>query len=320
LALRIAYPTAVVPGAEEQALDSERDWLAKEWKGRVIGEKKVRAEGKIGRDFTIQGKPVGEDGVLTIRVREYLVGKVIFMVLVVSEPDAELPEDAGRFLGSLALGEAKVRASGTVEPEPLGRELKGWGLAIDADKDCEFVPEQKSLSIKVPGTYHDLNPDSGKLNSPRVMRAVEGDFVVTVKVSGDFKPGGKATKTNGLPYNGAGLIIWSDSDNFIRLERGAILRNGKVNTIVAFEEREGGYRGAVHNELFAGGTCYLRLERKDSRIFGAISTDGSKWKQVKPIDTVWPAKLKIGLSAINSNNEPFMVKFEEFDLKTKDNK
>src|SRR5581483_2309198 len=198
-----------------------------------------------------------------------------------------------------------------------GEELKGWGLAINTDKDCDIVAAEKSLSIKVPGTLHDLNPDSGKLNSPRVMRAVEGDFVVTVKVAGDFMPGGKSTNPKGLPYNGAGLIVWSDSDNFIRLERGAILRNGKVSTTVAFEEREGGYRGAVHNEVFAGGNCYLRLERKGSRIYGAISTDGSKWKQVKPIDTLWPAKLKVGLSAINSNNEPFAVKFEEFDFKAK---
>jgi regulation of enolase protein 1 (concanavalin A-like superfamily) len=132
-----------------------------------------------------------------------------------------------------------------------------------------------------------------------------------VKVTGDFKPGGRSTNPKGVPFNGAGIVIWSDSDNFIRLERGALLRNGKVSALVAFEEREGGYRGAVHNDVFPAGDCYLRLERKGSRISGAISKDGSTWKQLKPIDTIWPAKLKVGLSAINSSSEPFTVKFED---------
>jgi regulation of enolase protein 1 (concanavalin A-like superfamily) len=308
---RIDFPTPIVKGAEDEALNDERDEFAKEWNGKVIGEKKVRAEGKIGRDFTIRGKPADDSGVLTIRVRQYLVGKSLFAVLVVSAPNRELPEDAGRFLGSLALGEGKARAAGKPEPEPTGKELGDWGLAIDPDKDCKFVPDAKALSIEVPGTWHDLNPDTGKLNAPRVVRAAEGDFTITVKVTGEFKPVGNSTNPKGVPYNGAGIVIWSDSDNFIRLERGALLRNGKVGTSVAFEEREGGYRGAVHNDLFPAGDCYLRLERKGSRISGAISKDGSTWKQLKPIDTIWPAKLKVGLSAINSSSEPFTVKFED---------
>ncbi|MBV9123026.1 MAG: DUF1349 domain-containing protein, partial [Planctomycetes bacterium] len=229
----------------------------------------------------------------------------------------ELPEDTGRFLGSLAIGEKRARAAGTPEPEPTGTELPGWGLAIDPDKDCEFHPDGKNLMIKVPGTLHDLNPDTGQLKAPRAMQNVEGDFVVTVKIVGDFRPGGTSTNPKGVPFNGAGLLIWSDSDNFIRLERAAIARPGRVNTYVNFQEREGGYPGAEHNEVMQGGTCYLRVERKGSRIMGGISFDGSNWKQLHPIDTVWPAKLKVGLLAINSSSEPFVVQFEDFDLKAK---
>jgi regulation of enolase protein 1 (concanavalin A-like superfamily) len=313
IAKKLEFPTAIVKGTEDKELDEERNDLAKEWNGKVISEKKVRAEGKVGRDFTIRGEPAKGVGLLTIRVREYLSDKSMYVVLVVSAPNRELPADAGRFLGSLAIGAGKARASGKPEPEPTGTELAAWGLAIDPSKDSKFVPEEKSLTVQVPGTLHDLNPDSGVLSAPRVMKTVEGDFSITVKVSGDFNPGAKATSgPRGLPYNGAGILIWSDSDNFIRLERGAILRAGKVNTTVAFEEREGGYRGAVHNEVFPGGTCYLRVVRKGSRIMGGISLDGKTWKLVKPIDTVWPAKLKVGLIAINSSSDPFIVKFDEY--------
>jgi hypothetical protein len=277
MAYKIVLPTPIVRGAEDKELDEERDYFAKEWNGKVLSEKKVRAEGKLGRDFTIRGKPDDDTGILTIRIRQYLVGNAVYAVAVISAPNRELPVDAGRFLGSLAIGTEKKRAAGTPEPEPTGRELAGWGTAIDTGKDCEFSPKEKTLSIKVPGTWHDLNPDTGKLNAPRVLRETEGDFVITVKVEGEFKPSGKSTNPRGFPYNGAGIIIWSDSDNFIRLERGAILRKDKTTATVAFEEREGGYRGAVHNVTLQPGPVYLRLERKGSRIFGSVSFDGSSW-------------------------------------------
>jgi len=94
-------------------------------------------------------------------------------------------------------------------------------------------------------------------------------------------------------------------------------RGARIIPTVAFEEWEGGYAGAVHNELFKEGDGYLRLERKGSRILGAISSDGAIWKQLKPIDTVWPSKLRVGLMAISTSSDPFSVKFEQFDLKTK---
>jgi regulation of enolase protein 1 (concanavalin A-like superfamily) len=313
---KIEFPTAIVKGAENQQLDAERDSFAEVWRGKVIGEKKVRANGRVGRDFTIRGKPEKDSGVLTVRIREYLDEKAVYAVIVCSAPNRELPEDTGRFLGSLGIGETKTPIVGTPEKEPDGKALEGWGLAIDLNGDCKFTPGNKMMKIEVPGTFHDLNPDTKNLNSPRVMAPVDGDFILTVKVAGQFNAGGKTTNPNprGLPYNGAGILVWSDSDNFIRLERAAFSRNGKVVNSVAFEEREGGYRGANHNQNSEPGDCWLRMERRGSRINGAISYDGTTWTKLKPIDTVWPKKLKVGLLAINTSSEPFTPSFEQFDL------
>jgi regulation of enolase protein 1 (concanavalin A-like superfamily) len=315
LAFRIDLPKPVAKDAVPQVLDALRDHFAEEWKGKVIREKKVLAQGNAGRDFTIRGKP-DDKGVSAIRMRQYLVDKAVFAVAVHSLPDQELPMDAGRFLGSLSLGDAKIRATGTPEPEPKGTELAGWGLAIDPDQDCKFIPGKRSIAIEVPAAMHDLGGALHKVNAPRVMRDVDGDFTFTVKVEAEFKPGPKSTNPKGIPYLAAGILTWSDSDNFIRLERAALLRAGKVLPHVAFLEQEGGYGGAVHNEQFKAGSCYLRMERTGSRIQGAMSSDGSTWKQLQPIDTVWPDKLKVGLSAITTSSEPFSVKFDEFELKT----
>lgn len=317
-AYRIDLPTAVVKGAEDAELDAVRDDLAQELNGKVLTEKKVKAGLRVGRDFTVRGKPAEETGVVTARVRMYLDGKTVYAVAVVSAPNRELPEDTGRFLGSLTIGNDKARAATAPEPEPTGKDLPDWGLAIDTDGDCKFTADGKtSLSVEIPGAWHDLNPHVNKLNAPRVVRTVEGDFSLTVKVAGEFKPGGKPQNPKSVPSVGGGIVVWNNSDNFIRLERFAVSRNGKVNPFVVFLEREAGYQGAEHNEGFPGGDCYLRMERKGSRIAGAISTDGAKWKQLKPIDTLWPAQLKVGLAATNSTSEPFAVRFEQFTLKAK---
>lgn len=301
---------------EAQILEAQRDYFVQEWHGKVEHEKKVLAQGHPGLDFTVIGKP--DDGeVSTIRVREYLVGRSIFMVAVFSRLGGELPEDAGRFLGSMALGQERIRATGTVEPEPTGTELPGWGWAIDTDKDCKFTPGPRSMTIDIPAKMHDLGGALHKFNAPRVMREVNGDFVLTVKIASDFKPSAKSTNPRSVPYLSSGILLWSDSANFIRLERGSMRRGNQIASTAAFEEWEGGYRGAVHNQRFKEGDCYLRLERKGSQIHGAISSDGRTWQRLRPIDTVWPSKLKVGLHAVSTSTNPFTAKFEEFELSTK---
>jgi regulation of enolase protein 1 (concanavalin A-like superfamily) len=241
------------------------------------------------------------------------------MVSVLSLPNEDLPEDTGRFLGSLAIGEAKARSNGVPEPELPGKELKGWGTAIDRDNDCQFTPREKGLTIEVPGKLHEMDYDGGATNSPRAMQEVEGDFVVTVKVTGDFKLGPKTTNPrHPTRFISGGLLLWSDSNHFIRLERCMMNEFGGPNAFGAiFEEREGGYCGAMHSEWFQLGDCYLRAERKGNKIFGATSTNGTNWRDLKPIDVQWPTKIKLGVSATSTSSTPFTVKFDDFLLKKK---
>src|SRR5262249_23157186 len=96
------------------------------------------------------------------------------------------------------------------------QEIKGWGQVSDPDADGT-VPENKGkLTIKVPGSLHDLYPlqqDAKKrFNAPRVLQAVKGDFVVTVKVAADWKPGDRRPGSSSFPYNGAGLLVWGTAD------------------------------------------------------------------------------------------------------------
>ena len=300
--------------AVEELLDFQRDSIAQEFNGKVVTQKKLRLDGGApGSDFTIEGRPEGKAGVSTIRVREYFAQRVIYALIAVTAPDRELPEDAGRFFGSFTIGTNRTKPVGP-QPEPAGKPLGKWGVAVDPDGDCKLKDEGKALAIEVPGTLHDLNADINKFNAPRVVREVTGDFSVTVKVVGDFKPGEKALNPKSVPYNGGGIFAWQDSDNYIRLERSAILRNGKPGTFVDFEEREWGSRAAVNNGKLGPGTAYLRLERRGNRIHGFTSANGKDWAALEPIATSWPPRIKVGLNAINSSGDPFAVRFEDFQF------
>jgi regulation of enolase protein 1 (concanavalin A-like superfamily) len=312
IAYKIILPTAIVKGTEDQELDAERDALVKEWRGKLLAERRIRAGEKVGRDFTVRGRPEKGAGVLTLRVREYLAGRAVYLMAVASLPNRELPDDAGRFLGSLVIG--TQRAEGSPGAEPKGVPLPPWGEAIDPKKDSEVKGDKTRVEMKLLGRR---KGPASSLDTPRVMREVEGDFVISVKVVGDFRPGGRSTNPGTVPFDGAGILVWSDRDNYIRLERAAINRRGKIYTYVNFEVFEGGTRAGNHNERMQGGDCWVRMERKGSRIHGSISFDGKTWKDLKPMQTVWPAKLKVGVAATSSSSLPFKVVFEEYQFKGK---
>jgi len=93
-----------------------------------------------------------------------------------------------------------------------------WGNFEDPDKDCVFQPDGGSLSISVPGRDHDLGKERGKMNAPRAMQAVEGDFTISVKVTGKFEPRQMGSLER-RAYNGAGFFIRKDDNNYLRLDR-----------------------------------------------------------------------------------------------------
>jgi hypothetical protein len=330
------FATNLITGTEDTQLDAERDEFARQYGGTPAGEKKVTLGGAIpGREFTIRGKPKGELGIITVRVREYVVGKKIFAVLVTSIANRELPDDTERFLGSL-----KLLSGSAVKPTPApklaqkparprtagaspsasasgGSGLEAWGTPVDPDGDCKIHPEGDTLVIDVPNKRHDLTPFSRLFNVPRVVRPIEGDFEVQVKVEGEFKPVGPAERPVDEPANGAGLIVLDEGESHVVLHRMAFIRKGKFITSVELAQRsEGGSRGKRHYRLGLG-TIYLRLARTGNQILASVSDDGKEWESLETIESLLPDRVKVGVVAINTSHEPFSVTFSEFKLEGK---
>jgi regulation of enolase protein 1 (concanavalin A-like superfamily) len=313
---KIEQPRAVglKPAEMEAILDFWQADLANDFNGKVVAQKKLRLDsGAYGRDFTVEGRPDPKAGLATIRVREFLAQKVLYILVASTAADRELPEDVGHFFASFSPGTKRTKKVGP-HPEPAGKPLGEWGLAIDPDNDCQIVDKGAGLEISIPATHHDLNADNDKLNSPRVLREVTGDFTMTVKVSGSFKPSAKSTNPKAVPYVGGGIVVWQDSNNYVFLGRAAINRNGKIGEFAAFEEREWGTRGALNNRGIEPGGVYLRLERRNNRLLGYTSKDGKNWSRLDPMEPSYPATLKVGLYAINGCTDPISVRFEDFNF------
>jgi regulation of enolase protein 1 (concanavalin A-like superfamily) len=195
-----------------------------------------------------------------------------------------------------------------------GPTLSPWGDVIDPEADCKIQIADGGVSLEVPGSLHDLNPGIGKSNSPRILREIEGDFVAQVKVCGEFQPEAPPTREGAFPFNGAGLLLWLDADHCLRMECGAVLRNGRVGAFLLFERHELGRPVTRNNAYLEEGDVYLKIERRGNRILAFYGTDGQQWAEAKPMQFEWPARLNVGFAAVNTAFSPLSVRFEDFSV------
>jgi hypothetical protein len=207
------------------------------------------------------------------------------------------------------------------------------GPLIDPDKDCRLDKDEKSHTIKieVPGDkLHTLAPelvtkvDRKPLhNAPMTLADVEGDFAVIVQVTGEISPsltlpedrqGNEISST----FQGAGLLLYQDKDNFVRLERTAGVAVGSIQPThkALFQVVKGGKQIESHTHpLRPEVPAYLLLMRAKGRFVLGVTVDlAGPPIQIKEFELDLPTKLKVGLSASNISATPFTAAFDNFAL------
>lgn len=219
----------------------------------------------------------------------------------------------------------------TEEEENLTRDhVEGWGKFVNPAGDCSFKNSTSSgvLKIIVPGSEnpHDLSPELRSMTAPRVLQTVEGDFKVQVKVIGDFEPGSDSTQAGRTGYNGAGLVIFADEKNFVRLERATLHRiGGSAQAYTNFEIRENGFlkqQGSTADfQTSDNKPTWLRLERRGNKMHGAMSQDGITWIQANPMPLdpeFWNNdQVEIGVAAVSTSRQNFTPVFSGFSVEPK---
>ncbi len=192
--------------------------------------------------------------------------------------------------------------------------LTGWGQPFNPDGDCGIALEDDALVIRVPRTPHDLTAELGRLNAPRVLQDVEGDFTARVKVCGTLRPAAAPSVPGHVAYQAGGLLLWADGRNYVRLERAALNRDGAARPMAAFEARaQGALAGARATEI-ADQDAWLRLERRGRGLSGAVSPDGQRWTEFEPLEVDLPAKVRVGVAAVNAARQPLSLRFEGLQI------
>lgn len=211
------------------------------------------------------------------------------------------------------------------EPTPKKEPIEGWGVALNPAEDCKFKAENGKLTITVPGSDkpHDLSPELTSSTAPRVVQPVKGDFIIQVRVDGEFQPGAESTQPGRTGYTGAGLVVFADETNFVRIERATLHPQGdEARPYTNFEIR-------VNGELERGGITWdfptekdkptwLRLERKGQQFIGAMSHDGEHWTSSEPKELraeAWTRyDIVAGVAAVSTSRQPFIPVYSAFSI------
>jgi regulation of enolase protein 1 (concanavalin A-like superfamily) len=194
---------------------------------------------------------------------------------------------------------------------------QGFGEFIDPDKDCQVKADGGKLTMFVPAGDHDLGIERGKMNAPRALQNIDGDFSIQVKVSGVFAPLDMSNQQR-RAYHGAGLVIFQDDRNYIRLDR-ATYWDGMADQVYGnFEVRRDGknerFGLPTDLRLVTGKDTWVKIERKGDRFYGYATQEAGKWSPLGDKTLAMPAKLRIGVAAINGSLQPFVPHFSELKV------
>jgi hypothetical protein len=247
--------------------------------------------------------------------------------LVYSKPkEFELPEKPGR-----------IRAPGALERIVKIARRKSASLLgplIDPDKDCHLDKNDDNYKIKIeiPGKLHTLAPyvvtrlnkKKPLHNAPMTLAEVEGDFVALVEVTGEMSAGSTLPKDrqgNSIPFTfqGAGLLLYQNKDNFVRLERTAGVGVESLQTIhkVLIEIVKEGRQMDTTNVYWPvpEGDTQLIMIRRKGKVRFQFRSSGSRATFASPeYELDLPKKVKVGLSAANISAKPFTANFENFSI------
>ena len=211
--------------------------------------------------------------------------------------------------------EAKIKAT-----------LKKLGELIDPDKDCVEVRDKKGVKITIPAKLHTVSPqivdkkNKPIMNAPRLLAPITGDFLMHVRVAGSMRPGTEPLKdpkgrSLGIAFQGAGIVLWEDQNNFVRLERTCGTAGGLtlVSRLLVEVYKDGKESGHFYHDV-PDGPMNLMMARKDGAIRCLFSNDGKKWSVMRELAADYAPKVQVGLIGVNMSKKVFIAQFEDFAL------
>lgn len=212
-----------------------------------------------------------------------------------------------------------VPVASVAAPIPKGTDAdrlkKLFGTPVDADKACTFeLIEGDRLRVRAPASHQTQIPFTDLVNVPRVVREVEGDTVLRVKLSDAIDPdaGPGLGAVARIATAGAGLVISDGNGTRVLFYQRRSRRNGKWATGLVFSRAWPEYyeicpRQAPGDEA----VTHLRLIVRAGRVTAESSRDGKAWNQVIAKDVPLTGKMNAGVFVLQHTNKRYEAIFDD---------
>lgn len=156
------------------------------------------------------------------------------------------------------------------------------------------------------------------VNAPRIVQSVSSDFTIKTKVSSVMDENDE----------GAGIVVWKDSSNYLRLERMSrtigysvepqIVFIGTINGAWSMPSPQQSSPGGIIHLPSNSNPTYLKLTRSGNIFSGYYSTDGINWNHVADIVLAVNDPVHVGLDIINVyHSGTFFADFDYFNRTAK---
>ena len=218
------------------------------------------------------------------------------------------------------------------------KSLNRLSPLVDPDQDCHLGKEEaeRIIKISIPPKAHTLAPElvKGKKplnNAPMSLAEVKGDFISLVHVVGDMDPGvdpvalptgvsyrhytGKVMRKLTGTFQGAGLLLYQDDNNYMRVERTSFTKDGKpfLEQRILIEVVKNGkhlieplYLQVPEAEMMLG------IARRKGRVSCLIVVGNAISLGSKELLVDFKDQVKIGISASNLSKKQFEAQFKDF--------
>jgi regulation of enolase protein 1 (concanavalin A-like superfamily) len=188
-----------------------------------------------------------------------------------------------------------------------------WSLE-DPHNDAQYNATERPsfLRLSVPPCdpskpCNDLFPGNN-FDAPRFVQRINGDFTVMTRL--DFDPH--------YQYQGAGILVWQDENNFLRLERSkGDVANNTSGVHLDKREKGGPYTAIPSTELqpTPATQVELRMKRAGDHFTAWWREPGGIWRLVGETD-IHLSDTKVGLALIAQHDvpEPTIAYYDYFHV------
>ncbi|WP_446686131.1 sugar-binding domain-containing protein [Paenibacillus aurantiacus] len=183
---------------------------------------------------------------------------------------------------------------------------EAWSVYRGDDTKWSLSENPGSLTIHtLPGDSYE---NANSIRNAFLQDAPSGDFSITLKVTSPIQKN----------HQQAGLLVWNNEDNYIRLGHVWDTNGSTGKTLETAYEKNGIYRKAANMKPHPGyDTSYLKIS-KTGNTYTSYFWNGTAWRQAAdPVTVDLGGHLKVGLYAIAAlDGTSIPAKFDYFAVET----